>query len=290
LKLFQVTRKAGLKFCICYEDQTIQHMLDARFLEPNSAIAQAQKEMLYLQTKFFSDGSYLRLNGQPGLLNFGPQHFLANSNWEAIFSGLEASNQPAFFTEDNRLPIGKGAFDWPPMWMSQAPGTGGVLSGAALKNYLTEFERKAGAWPVFISGAFPRFHDIYQRAGVRDYWGYLGDRQGEIFRETLSRAMTNSSAIAQIVTWNDYGEGTVVEPTREYGYRDLGIVQDLRRQYLEPEFSLGTNELAMAFEFYNLRRQQGTKREAREQLNEIFTNLISGKISGAREQLRKLRN
>src|SRR4051812_21185647 len=50
LKLFQVTRRAGLKFCICYEDQTIQHMLDAHFLEPNRALLQAQKEMLYLQT------------------------------------------------------------------------------------------------------------------------------------------------------------------------------------------------------------------------------------------------
>jgi len=50
--------------------------------------------------------------------------------------------------------------------------------------------------------------------------------------------MTNNSAFVQVVTWNDFGEGTVVEPTREHGYRDLGIVQDLRRQYLDPRFFL----------------------------------------------------
>ena len=38
-------------------------------------------------------------------------------------------------------------------------------------------------------------------------WGYLGDRNGLILRETLSQAMTNSSTIVQIVTWNDFGEG-----------------------------------------------------------------------------------
>jgi hypothetical protein len=290
LKLFQVTRKARLKFCVCYEDQTIQHMLDGHYLEPARAITQAQHEMLYLQTNFFGDASYLRLNGCPVLLNFGPQHFLASSNWEAIFSVLNATNKPAFFTEDNPLPISAGAFSWPPMWMSQAPGTGGVLSGAGLRNYLAEFERKASAWSLFISSAFPRFHDIYQRAGVRNYWGYLGDRQGEIFRETLSRAMTNSSAIAQIVTWNDYGEGTMVEPTREYGYRDLGIIQDMRRQYLQPDFSFGTNDLATAFDFYSLRRQQGTNPALTEQLDEAFTNLVSGKLSAAREQMRKLKS
>jgi hypothetical protein len=288
-KLFQFTRRAGLKFCICYEDQTIQRMIDGHYIEPGSAVSEAQQEMLYLETNFFGDASYLRLNGRPVLLNFGPQHFIVSSNWESIFSVLRATNRPAFFTEDNRLAIGTGAFNWPPMWMSQAPGTGGVLSGAGVKNYLTEFDRKAGAWPAFISSAFPRFHDIYQRAGVRNYWGYLGDRHGDTLRETLSRAMTNSAAIVQIVTWNDYGEGTMVEPTREYGFRDLGILQDLRREYLQADFSSGTNQLAMAFELYNLRHQQGTNPALIEQLDRIFTNLLSGNISVARDGLRKLR-
>jgi hypothetical protein len=288
LKLFDFTRKAGLKFCICYEDQTIQHMLDGNYLVPGRAISEAQQEMLYLQTNFFGDPSYLRLHGRPVLLNFGPQHFMAGSNWEAIFSILQPTNRPAFFTEDNRIPVGTGAFNWPPMWMSQAPGTGGVLSGAALKNYLTEFERKAAAWPAFISSAFSRFHDIYQRAGVRNYWGYLGDRQGETFRDTLSRAMTNSAPIVQIVTWNDFGEGTVVEPTREYGFRDLGILQDLRRQFLQPNFSFRTNDLALALEFYKLRRKQTSSPARSVQLNQIFTNMLSGRISVVRDELSSL--
>ena len=126
LKVFQFARKAGLKFSICYEDQTIQHLIDGKTLAAGDALVHAQQEMLYLQTNFFSDASYLRLKGQPVLLNFGPQHFLASTNWEEIFSVLAATNQPAFFTEDNRLLVGAGAFNWPPMWMSQVPGTGGA--------------------------------------------------------------------------------------------------------------------------------------------------------------------
>jgi hypothetical protein len=288
VKLFQFTRKAGLKFSICYEDQTIQHMIDGHYLAAGDAIVRAQQEMLYLQTNFFSDASYLRLKGKPVLLNFGPQHFMMSSNWEDIFSVLGATNQPAFFTEDNRLPVSTGAFSWPPMWMSQAPGTGGVLSGAALKSYLADFDQKAGNWPAFISSAFPRFHDIYQRAGVRNYWGYLGDRHGDTLRETLSRGMTNSSAIVQIVTWNDFGEGSMVEPTREYGYQNLGIVQDFRRQYLEPDFSRNTNDLKMAFRFYNLRRQYLTNIVVSAELDRIFTNIVSGKIEAANLQLDQL--
>jgi hypothetical protein len=194
VKLFQFARKAGLKFSICYEDQTVQHMIDEKFLAASNDIFHARQEMLYLQTNFFGDANYLRLQDRPVLLNFGPQHFLASSNWESIFSALKPTNRPAFFTEDNRLPAGVGAFNWPPMWMSQAPGTGGVLSDAALQNYLADFDQKAGGWPVYISSAFPRFHDIYQRANVRNYWGYLGDRQGNTLRETLSRGMILAKA------------------------------------------------------------------------------------------------
>jgi hypothetical protein len=288
MKLFQFTRRAGLKFSICYEDQTIQHMIDGNYLPAADAIFHAQQEMLYLQTNFFSDPSYLRLKGQPVLLNFGPQHFMMNSNWVDVFSVLAATNQPAFFTEDNRLPVGTGAFSWPPMWMSQAPGTGGVLSGAALKGYLADFDQKAGAWPAYISSAFPRFHDIYQRAAMRNYWGYLGDRHGDTLRETLSRALTNSSAIVQVVTWNDFGEGSMVEPTEEYGFQDLGIIQDFRRQYLEPDFSRNTNDLTMAFQFYNLRRQSTTNAAISNELDCIFKNIIAGQLDKAKLRLDEL--
>jgi hypothetical protein len=91
--------------------------------------------------------------------------------------------------------------------------------------------------------------------------------------------------MVQIVTWNDFGEGTTVEPTVEYGYRDLGIVQDLRRQYLDSGFPYHTNDLAMALRFYNLRKQYGSSPPVAAELDRTFTNLISGRVSTADLQL-----
>ena len=287
-KLFEYTRKAGLKFAICYEDQTIQRLIDGKRLTTTGAIQHAQQEMLYLQTNFFCDPSYFRLDGKPLLENFGPQYFLASSNWDEIFSVLEASNRPAFFTEDNRLATGLGAFDWPPMWLSQQPGTGGVLSEASLKSYLCGFENKSAEWPAFVSSAFPRFHDIYQRAGTRNYWGYLGDRNGETLRETLNRALTNTSAFAQIVTWNDFGEGTMIEPTKEYGFRDLHLIHDLRQQESEQEHHSFTNDLSTVIQFYNLRRDLGTNAGASLILDQAFKKLVSGQQESACNQMAEL--
>jgi len=287
-KLFEFTRKAGLKFAVCYEDQTVQHMIEENYLSASNAIPHAQTEMRYLESHWFADPSYLRLNGRPLLLNFGPQYFMLSSNWEAILSVFAESNQPAFFNEDNRLSVSLGAFNWPPMWLTQAPGTGGVLSDAALQSYLAEFDQKAASWPSYISSAFPRFHDIYQSQDGRNHLGYLGDHHGDTLTETLSRALTNSSPVVQIVTWNDFGEGSMVEPTDEYGYRDLSIIQNLRRQYLQPDFPYHTNDLGIALRFYQLRRQFATNAVVSADLDQIFTNLVSGKVDTAEDQMNQL--
>src|ERR1019366_3128118 len=128
--MFNYIRKAGLKFSLCYEDATIQNEINGKFLAASNAVLHAQQTMLYAQSNYFTDPCFLRWSNMPVLLNFGPQYFKNNSQWASIFSVLNATNQPAFFTEDNRLPIGEGAFDWPPMWLSQTDG--GVLTDSAL--------------------------------------------------------------------------------------------------------------------------------------------------------------
>ncbi len=286
LALFNYTRKAGLKFSLCYEDQTIQQEISGNFLAPGAALAHAQQTLLYAQTNFFTDPSFLRLSNAPVFFDFGPQYFKNSADWAAIFSVLDASNAPSFFTEDNRLGSALGAFDWPPMWL-----TGGgtnVLSPAQLQSYLVRFEQTARGWPAFVSSAFPRFHDIYAQAGASPSYGFLDDAGGTTLIRTLSRALTNNSSLVHIVTWNDFGEGTIVEPTRDYGYRDLGIIQSLRRQYLDPAFAYHTNDLVLAFQFYHARKQSANDPAGNAELDRIFTNIIAGNLALANSQLARI--
>lgn len=300
--VFSYLQKAGLQCCLCYEDATIRNEINGGFLAASNAVSHAQQTMLYAQSNYFELPNYLRWNNMPVLLNFGPQYFTSASQWFSIFSVLNSTNFPAFFTEDNRLSIAQGAFDWPPMWMSAT--NNGVVSDSMMQNYLSGFEQKAaaGSWPAFVSTAFPRFHDIYQQAGVSPSYGYLGDQSGKTLTENLTRAMTNASIIAQIATWNDFGEGTIIEPTlngvsgcalvdtneptTEYGYTDLGIIQNLRRQFLDPAFPYTTNDLALPMQLLDLRERFGSSNPIiSAELNRVFTNIVSGKLALARLQL-----
>jgi len=46
--------------------------------------------------------------------------------------------------------------------------------------------------------------------------------------------MKSGAPIVQIATWNDYGEGTGIEPTAERGLRDLGVVRNRLRPEADP--------------------------------------------------------
>jgi hypothetical protein len=259
----------------------VQEKINGGHITAGNAIANAQQTMLYAQATYFGSANYLQFSNKPVLLNFGPIYFKNNSQWVSIFSVLAATNQPAFFTEDNRLPVALGAYNWPPMHLAN----GGTLSSNSLHTYLGNFQNTAAAWPAFISSAFPRFRDIYQQAGLGFTYGTLDDSTGQTFRSTLTRAMTNDSDMIQLVTWNDFGEGTVIEPTVEFGYRDLGVVQEFRRQHLDSDFSATTNDLTLPLRLYNLRRQFVGNAIVNAELNRTFTNLVTGNLTAAQLQL-----
>ena len=222
LRTFSGISAAGLSFAICYEDQTVQHLIDRGALTAGQAVAHAQEQIEFVRDAWISHSSYLRLDGAPVILNFGPQYFKSAAQWEQILSVLD--EPAAFFTLDQRLdPVAAGAFAWPPMHIAN----GRTLSRGELDRYLNLFYAHGRLeWPSFVGGAFPGFHDIYAEAGVGSSYGFLDARGGQTFSSTLERALDENSPIIQIATWNDFGEGTNIEPTREYGYQYLMRIQE----------------------------------------------------------------
>jgi hypothetical protein len=280
--LFKYIKKAGLLFSICYEDQTIRLMIDNKHIALGDARANTQKEMLYMQDTWFRDDAYLRASERPVLFVFGPQYFKSASDWETLFSVLNA--KPVFITEDNTLPpVTASSYPWPPMWASKD----GVLTEKALNDYLTSFYKKAANWDFWVASAFPGFKDIYKEAGVSDGYGFLDARDGETFKSTMQMAIENNPDAIQLVTWNDYGEGTNIEPTEEYGYLYLGLIQEIVRASINPEFPYTAEDLALPLQIYQLRKQYGSDIEMNNKLDQAFVLIVSGDLEAAKALIAK---
>ncbi|NQT24325.1 T9SS type A sorting domain-containing protein [candidate division KSB1 bacterium] len=268
---------AELHFSICYEDQTIGHMVDESYIEESEAIEHGKSVMQYLEDNWFHSSSYIKIDDRPVLLTFGPQYFRASSDWATLFTDLDP--QPLFFTLDNRLyPVAAGAFPWPPMWAS----VNDILTQDALNNYLSNFYQKASSWDYLVAGAFPAFNDIYAEAELGYNYGYLDPQDGATFESTMQTALDQNPDIVQIITWNDYGEGTIVEPTREFELQYLEIIQEIKKTSIDPEWIYTAEDLNLPILILNLRKQYESDGMINGLLDDVFDMIVFGEIESAR--------
>lgn len=256
-------KKAGLKFAICYEDQSVGHMLKAMALETKDAAGRGAEDLAAAEREWLGDEAYVRLDGRPVVLVFGPQHFQRDA-WQRLRAELK-TNPLLFGLPHLAKECGMdGVFGWPP-----AAG-GKSLASADWQRELTGLHERTRNERV-IATTFPGFNDVYQKAGLHDSYGHIADRDGATFREALDLALKSGAPIVQIATWNDYGEGTVIEPTRDKGWRYLVHLQ----QRLGAKYSPADLRLPVAL--HNLRKRGGD----RSALDAAAALLFAGKCTEA---------
>lgn len=283
LKLFESVKRAGLKFIICYEDQTVKHMVAEGYLAREDAKARGQEDMQFAADQWFSDSAYVTYNDQPLVFVFGPQYFRQPVDWEVLFDGITPT--PALVTLDKHMDwAALSSYPWPPMTLAG----GGTMSPKVLQSYLDLFYRNAQKRDVVVGSAFPGFLDIYEQAGVRSSFGTIEADDGETLRATLAAALAQSPAIVQLVTWNDYGEGTIIEPTEETGYQYLEIVQNTRRTLEGDAFTATAADLRLPLRLFLLRRQHASDAAFNARLDAVFGALVAGDTAGAAALLTEL--
>ena len=102
-----------------------------------------------------------------------------------------------------------------------------------------------------IPTAFPRFVDDYPGFS----YGTIDDQAGQMFVNTLTDCLTSGPDITQIATWNDWQEGTIIEPSVDFGYRDLIEIQTLRKKYVDASFSFSAANLWLPDSIFRQRRK-----------------------------------
>ena len=268
--LITYIKKAGLSFAICYEDQSVKHLVNDGVLGESQALSHGKEVLRWMENHWFVADEYAKIAGRPLLLVFGPQYF-KGASWKELFSGL---SQPPYFYTLNSLQEGAdGVFGWPPVR------DGRVVPPAAWRTYLSQLYEQGG-----VGTAFPKFHDIYEEAGVRESYGYLDDQEGAVFDETLERAGERASLI-QIVTWNDFGEGTIIEPTTEFGYHYLEALQNYRKKQAGKTFPYSPEDLRLPIALYQLRQQAAVDGRAATHLDSAAALLFASENEAAKKIL-----
>jgi hypothetical protein len=168
---------------------------------PQQALA---KHLQYVEQTYFDSPAYMRIQGKPVVTNFDVDHDY-QIDWKA--AGASVASDPTFIFQSSRAfthPVSGGGYSW------IQPKTNDFGSA-----YLTSFYKagKAHSDLETVGASYKGFND--QLA----LWGsnrIMGQQCGQTWLQTFSKinGMYNSGnqlEALQLVTWNDYEEGTEIE-------------------------------------------------------------------------------
>jgi hypothetical protein len=238
--------RSKMKFGICYEDQTLPNLIKFGVTSDERSTAYGHKVLAWADKNWFKRPNYIKMKDRPALLVFGPQ-FFKPEQWTEMREGMDIDVYGVMGPYD----FDNAGFAWP------APRE---TYSKSIEETDSFYDRAKGK--LFIAGAYPRFMDVYKTAGLNYGHPEIDDRGGETFRSTLRQAIESGSPIIQIATWNDWGEGTVIEPSKEYGYRDLEQIQQMRRDLLHEKPIFSKADLRLPLRLFLLRKKKAKGLEA----------------------------
>ncbi|HEY3328533.1 MAG TPA: endo-1,3-alpha-glucanase family glycosylhydrolase [Capsulimonadaceae bacterium] len=220
--VFDEAAKLDMKVTICYEEKT--NFIWPTFRNPSTreaAIQYGLDDMKYIATKYATQPAFMRCNGQPmmfiwnggGSGKLGPNYYTGDE-WKSILAQMP---EKFVFGRGGLDPAWSAAFDFRYSWVSPyASANFGFDRGAA--KLIGDGKAK-----FFISSMCPGFNDS-------PVWGWgvgprIVERKGlSMLRATFDEAIKGNPEVIQLVTWNDFNEGTVIEPTREAGFDNLDAI------------------------------------------------------------------
>jgi hypothetical protein len=244
------TAAFGLEFGVVYEDQNA------------ASVDAAKNDMSYVRDTFFSKANQIKVNGRPAVLVFGPQKFTNAGDWTNILSVFPS--KPAFFTLWYNNSAGASA-DGQFAWIAQ----NGLKGVSDFDNGLD-----GGNHGLMIPILYPGFNPYYAAGGwPGPTWkiSYTlkqdNTEGGDTFGSTFELGKYAGDPL-QIATWNDYGEGTMIEPTNQFQYRFLmTLQQSLGAVYTDAE-------LKIVKMLYDQRKQFGASKQAQlDQASAALANL-----------------
>ncbi len=258
--LFNRIQGTGLQFAVCYEDAVLPKVKMATGI---GIITAARKDFQFLDSAYFNNAAYIKVNSQPLMLCFGTSALRSPWDWQQALSVLtiKPTLLTLWYRREDAGYLSAGEFPW--------------IDSNHLISLQKYYAQRRHQYFTSVAGAYPGFKDFYKQGG----WGrnlFIIDHQAtHTLQQTLALAAKSGSSILQLTTWNDFGEGTMLEPTLEFNFSFLEIIQ----QYAGVIYS--KKELMLIYRWFLLKKKYKADPLARKKLQTAYYLLLSLDPAGA---------
>ena len=163
--------------------------------------------------------AYYRYNGKP-VFFFWYQGRYSLSDWAAIRQQVDPNHNTIWIAEGAALDT-MPTFDGLHMYtISWADNVGGTLA-----QWGNSTRAKGGLW---VATAMPGWDNTYTQQSEK----YVRDREnGAFYRDTFAGAVASNPNMIVITSWNEWWEGTQIEPSNNAGDFYLNLTRELISEY-----------------------------------------------------------
>lgn len=255
--LLRTAERLDFKVCINFDDKCAFPPY-RKFTRREEAVEFAKQTLKRVMEKYGSSPAYLRIEGRPVFSNFGWHYATSNSldqtsfsvaEWKSIKSSLKQFRP--YFIHDHQWDwrrsiedagfhkVAESVYSW-------------VGKDTDRIAFLEESQKlyKKGKLRMVTGLANPGFDNL-------PCWGWGGGlsrvsrRDGQEYRDQFEESLRYGSGFLHLVTWNDFTEGSTIEPTEEYGDLYLRITAEYANRFTKT-FVYGRS-LDMPQKIYSLR-------------------------------------
>jgi hypothetical protein len=258
----KAVEQTGLKFAVVLED---------RFA---TSIEDVKANVKYLHQNYFVKPEYITVGSSPLLAVFGPINYQTPAQWTEILaaSSKDIEFLPLWFESKDGGNNADGEYAW-------------VWEDDTKNNYLTHLEtyymNTAPNLKTVMGVAYPGFLDYYKEGNSGNGYFEIPHEDGATLEKTLALAEKHKTKfdMLQLATWNDFGEGTIFEPTFEAGFSYLQQIQKFTG------VAYDVSELMLVYKLFILRKENKDDAPMTELLNQAATHLVNLNVAAATDIL-----
>ena len=221
-KYLDIAAKLNLSIAIEYEPKIrIEWGSGPREYRVNMVIS----DLKYVLSRYAKHPAYFRIGGKPVIFYFWPSQ-LKLEEWVFVFNKLKEEGFEAIHitegTDPHLLSVFDCIYEWEPLWIKDA----NITAWDRLREISFILRAYSRLYPdkCFLAGVWPGFDNV----GVYG-WGFgvtKYDRMnGKVYEEQWKVVLETNPDMVMVTTFNDWNEGTEIEPSMEHGFKYMNITR-----------------------------------------------------------------
>lgn len=181
--------------------------------------------LIYLRDNYMSHPNWLRWNGKPVVVFWNLPSFGDVNAWRRVQQAVDPNHEWFWLgegTDFSYLDVFDGIYFFDITWQADP-----AQAMASYERRLNEYNRAHGTSKPFISTVMPGYDDSRIRSGhaVRDR------ADGDYYRRAWQVALDKNAQAVVITSFNEWFEGSQIEPSRSYGNVYLDLTRDYAGRY-----------------------------------------------------------